>query len=509
MAQLPSLALGLGLQGKPIDRAALNLRRAEGEERAALRAQQKAQKDLDPYKKRVFAVGDKAYLPVHKEMMSDKVAGVWKYLSENADNVDYQQLGNMIYDIESLSQVAQKNYNDIAKLSSNPKYAHLKEDFEALRTISNPNDINSAFQNRAGFQAKIGENGDLVYSTYENMPTETFVTQIIKDKGNTIWEEVDTGKVSTVGGQKFVTLRPTASSVESAIQEAYNNPSVIMTESNQLERELAKTGSLPDLSTDKGKAEFDQQLRDRIEAKTRTTFDINNPNKLAKERGDINIFNQLPGDKNRTMQAVSGQIPFKIDNVQFFAKSAGGIAYGDKDSTIPFTDQTFYSNGQRANVTGQKGTYNYVGASYTLDKDYTVPETIVIKNSDGKKVELKKGRVFKKGALVPSGFENFAYENGADFSPKIIAWAEDSNGQWFYTPSDLSLQAKFMVASKDNKMLIDRTQREQKELSKKLKTFNRKKDDKPAQSQPKAEPKVEVKDANYYKNKYKTSFQTK
>ena len=96
MAQLPSLALGLGLQGKPIDRAALNLRRAEGEERAALRAQQKAQKELDPYKKRILSVGDKAYLPVHKEMMSNKVAGFWKYLSENVDNVDYQQVGNMI-----------------------------------------------------------------------------------------------------------------------------------------------------------------------------------------------------------------------------------------------------------------------------------------------------------------------------------------------------------------------------------------------------------------------------
>jgi hypothetical protein len=290
MAQLPSLALGIGLQGKPIDRAALNLRRAEGEERAALRAQQKAQKELEPYKRRIFAVGDKAYLPVHKEMMSNKVASTWKYLSENADNLDYQQLGNMIFDIESLSGIAQKNYNDIAKLSSNPKYAHLKEDFEALRTISNPNDINSAFQNRAGFQARIGDNGDLVYSTYENMPTETFVTQIIKNKGNDIWEEVDYGKTSTVGGQKFLTVRPTKSAVESAIQESYNNPSVVMTESNQLERELAKTGNLPDLSTDKGKSEFDQQLRARIESKARNAFDINNPIKLSKGMNILTIW---------------------------------------------------------------------------------------------------------------------------------------------------------------------------------------------------------------------------
>jgi hypothetical protein len=48
---LPSLAFGIGLSGKPIDRAALNLRREEGAQRAKAKEADDKRKKLEPYQK--------------------------------------------------------------------------------------------------------------------------------------------------------------------------------------------------------------------------------------------------------------------------------------------------------------------------------------------------------------------------------------------------------------------------------------------------------------------------
>jgi hypothetical protein len=114
---LPSLAFGIGLSGKPIDRAALNLQREAGAQKAKAREVEDKRKQLEPYQKLLMDVGGKAYLPFQRKLMQEKVAGVYKYLADNAENVDWSQLGNIMTDISQSAAMYQDNYKTVSKRS--------------------------------------------------------------------------------------------------------------------------------------------------------------------------------------------------------------------------------------------------------------------------------------------------------------------------------------------------------------------------------------------------------
>jgi len=451
MAQLPSLALGLGLQGKPIDRAALNLRRAEGEERAALRAQQKAQKDLDPYKKRVFAVGDKAYLPVHKEMMSDKVAGVWKYLSENADNVDYQQLGNMIYDIESLSQVAQKEYNQYVKNVNNKNNSLWADELNVLGTATDPNVINETLQNGFGLAGQVTPEGNFAVQMRKAVPADMFAETIIKSEGDRLWQPVQEGETFTKGKSDYLQLTPRAGIVQEVTQSALTNPDVLATEGKLLLNELTSSGRSIDLKDEAQRAEFIRLRDERIAQKIRNKFDVTT---TQRQPGKSTFTFNMGGETEEGKVLAPGTTTVRI-NEEYSAPLYSFYSLSDKNITIPASDKTFKLGGGRLKRTNTS-TYNTVGVAYRVAKD--------------KAFDNPTGKItIKEGTLVPEEELQRMLDNGFEIKPDAVAFFKDADNQWGYDVATGALQSYFLGETKEDKARIEMINQE---LNKKVQELN-------------------------------------
>jgi hypothetical protein len=450
MAQLPSLALGIGLQGKPIDRAALNLRRAEGEERAALRAQQKAQKELEPYKRRIFAVGDKAYLPVHKEMMSNKVANTWKYLSENADNLDYQQLGNMIFDIESLSGIAQKEYNQYVKNVNNPNNSLWADELKVLGTATDPSVINDALGGGFGLSGEIAEDGSFAVQMRKAVPADMFAETIIKSEGDRLWQEVGQGEIVGKGKADYLQLRPRMGIVDEVTRDALANPDVTATEGKLLLNELSNSGRAVDLTNEAQRADFIKMRDERIAQKVRNKFDITSAERQPKG----STFNFNMGETEQGKVLAPGRTSVRI-NEQYSAPLYSFYSLGDKSITIPATDKTFSLGGGRL-VRSNTATYNTVGVTYRTSKDKTF--------------DTPQGKItIKEGTLVPEEEIKRMLENGFEVKPDAVAFFKDADGQWGYDVATGALQSYFLGETKEDKQRIEMINAE---LNKKIEELN-------------------------------------
>ena len=436
MAQLPSLALGLGLQGKPIDRAALNLRRAEGEERAALRAQQKAQKELEPYKRRIFAAGDKAYLPVHKEMMSNKVAGVWKYLSENGENVNYQELGNMIYDIESLSQVAQKEYNQYTKNVNDKNNSLWSDEYLALGQLSDRDAINETLSQGFGLTGQVNPDGTFAIQSRKAVPASDFAQGIIDAEGNNLWQPIGEGELVGKGKSDFIQLRPRAGSIENTTQMALANPDVVATERKLLFNEITNAGGSIDFKDEKQVAEFNRRVNERIATNVRNAFDIT---KAIKEgKGGINIFTgNRETEKGGILEGVDTDIAFSVgsgkNEQKLVSNVYSSVNFGKNEVELAPSSDTRYVDGtpyERAdNVT-----FGQVGISYVTAKPLEF-------EFGGRKFTLP------SGVVVPKKYEQTLVDMGADIEAKVVAYGVDDDGKVLYREASPVFQSKFFTTS--------------------------------------------------------------
>lgn len=458
----PSLALGIGLQGKPIDRAAFNMQREIGAQKALQRKQEKELKELDPFKKQLVDLQSKAYLPAQKELLARETAKVYKYMADNIGNVDQWQLSQMVGELANRSGLYQRNYVEAEKLRNNPKYQHIQGDIEKIFTVSSPEEFNNSFSGNPAFAPQLNELGGLVMQPFEAKSAQTTAQEFINIQKDNIFGPPS---VETIDGIQKEVYRPKEGTFESVLNFTIKDPTTYRFEASNLFNQLAQSGNLPDLKTPKGQQQFDQMVKEKIANDIRSLTEFADYKNVPKKGGTTFNIDLRQGEEE-IMQPTRADIPVNVAGLDLFVETAGGVAYGDQKMTLPFTSETFYTDGQQVETTGEEATYNLITSVMTLDKDFVVPETFVLVTKDGRKQEIRKGTRFPKGHLIPKGVAESLFQAGGRFSPKIVAVAQDGSENWFYTPADMAQQSRFSKASEKNKEVVVRATREQERLNK-------------------------------------------
>ena len=435
---LPSLALGIGLQGKPIDRAALNLRRQEGAEKAKVRAAEALRKKREPYRKMMMELGSKAYFPFQKEIIANKSADFYNMLENSEGEPNFGEISSTFSEIANLGASYQNDYKKYSGAAANPKYNHLNSAFNALNNLPDLEAVNKYFSQNAGVEGEISEGGQINMGIYEQSPTETFVNKYINLQGDNILEPITQAQIDDVGGAEYVTRVPRSGASEDAYKFAINDKSTFFTEANKLQNQLLDAGTMPDLSTEKGNLEFQELVKGTIKEKVTQAFRFTDSKKNSSGQ-TINI-NTGVTDEGGTMQ------PFEVKNmVQYGSKSYPVTSFytnnlGDNIATIPISENTKYANG-KAMKSGGTAVYNQVGVSLVIAKPFTY-------TANGGSIEIPSGYV------VPDGYEEQLIKAGAIVEPRVLAWGLTKNNKWFYSDKTGVVQSIFMKESAEDKQII-------------------------------------------------------
>jgi hypothetical protein len=469
---LPSLAFGIGLSGKPIDRAALNLRREEGARKAKAAEVDDKRKKLEPYQKMIMDIGTKSYLPFQRKIIQEKQAGLWKYIADNAENVDYSQLGGMMTDLSQSAAMYQDNYKTVTKAQSDPKNAHQREVFDIFKTIEDAEGINNALSKFAGF-SNAGVNTDnTVNFTPSPFTTVTdYTAKFVSNPKSNLFQSITDGTLKDIYDRKVVTSVFKPEVYETVVQGIYKDPNQFNSAQNEYFRILQQQNQVPDFTTQEGVDKFNQELDQYIRETSKQTLDNYTKETLLKQGGGgVNIRNIFPADKENPLQPIEGNVIVNYNGVPFSVKVAGGIGFGDRKVTFPTTDETVYAqDGTRPDNLGDEITTNFTGAAYTLDKDFVVPADFIVTNDRGQATTIKAGTRYSKGALVPLGYERDAMQVGASFSPKVVAFGKVSNSdEWIVQPANKDMQSRYLSASAANKKVIEDAVKQQEELKKQM-----------------------------------------
>lgn len=444
----PSLALGIGLQGKPIDRAAFNMQREIGAQKALQRKQDKELKELEPFKKQLIDLQSKAYLPAQKELLARETAKVYKYMADNIGNIDQWQLSQMVGELANRSGLYQRNYIEAEKIRNDPNYQHLQPEIEKIFSISSPESFNEIGAQNPVFGFSLNQLGGLNMQPFEAKAAQKTAQDFINSQRDKIFAPPT---VETIDGIQKEVYRPKEGTFESVLDFTVKDPTTYRFEANNLYNQLAKSGNLPNMKTDEGKQQFDQMVKDKIANDIRSLTDFADYKNVPK-KGGLTI--NMGGETADGEILAPGQSSVRI-NDNYSAPLYSNYSLGNKELTIPAGDKTFRLGGGRI-TRANKATYNTVGVTYRVakDKSFTTPQG---------------NFVLREGTLVPEEELERLLQNGVDIQPDAVAFFRDANGTWGYDVATSALQSYFLGESKDDKPRIEMIN---KELNKKIKELN-------------------------------------
>lgn len=475
----PSLALGIGLQGKPIDRAAFNMQREIGAQKALQRKQERELKELEPFKKQLVDLQSKAYLPAQKELLARETAKVYKYMADNIGNVDQWQLSQMVGELANRSGLYQRNYIEAEKLRNNPKYQHLQPEIEKIFSVSSPEAFNEIGSQNPIFGFSLNELGGLNIQPFEAKSAKsTAQTYINNERGRLFGEPT----VETIDGIQKEVYRPREGSFEDVFNFTINDPSTFKFEQSQLFNQLAQSGNLPDLKTPEGQQQFDQMVKDKIANDIRFQLGFIDLKNIPQKRGDFIINNYPQTQNDGILQPYDTDLVVSYGGKEMPVSSYATVSLGDLKRTVPATSKTRNAKGQRVKAkTGS--TYNQLGVSYVVQS----PTEIVITPSDSDVwnndelreafseylVKDKSGlnkRVyrFEEGMPIPSKLEQTAVNKGVDIDARVLAWALDANNNWIYEDASGTYQSAYLKESDKDKVAIEAIKNRQKEMRDKV-----------------------------------------
>ena len=457
--ELPSLAVGIGLQGKPIDRAQLNYLREKGAEEAKVKKAAVKDKELEGYKKQMLDISGTALFPYQKVIMANKQAEAYKYLADNINDLDQGQIGAKLAEIKNLSAQFKSDYNSIQKLQfqGGSKALPFTKSIDALKSVDDVETLNQILKNDPVANWSVDENNYGFKGTaFDYVPiTESVKTNIDKNFDSYL-EPMEAGVgIGTLGskGNEYANLRLKPQAYSLALTVIRQNPELSGSASFDYSQSDQYKKSKYDLSTVDG---VNNYYKDRdtwvVDNIIKPEFDARTKSRGLPQVSDTNITVNT-GDK--TLQpggTYATRIIAKYNNGEFEVQSPWTKSMGDERMTIQPNVTLFRSDGQPVNPTDYKDvTYNTTGVNYTLDKDYTLKNTFITTDRNGKKIEFKKGQVFKKGSLVPAGAEEDIAKEGAEFSAKPIAFGQAADGTWYYQQSAGTLQSRMAGANTTDK----------------------------------------------------------
>jgi hypothetical protein len=458
----PSLAIGIGLQGKPIDRATLQMQREIGAQKAVQRKQEQALKELEPFKKTLMDLNNQAYIPVQRELLARKTAGVMKYMTDNIGRIDNYQLSTMINDLASDAATYKSDFQSLSKLRNNDKFVHLQPELEAVFTESVPENFNEKFANNPAFRPQLNQRGGLSYQVFEAKGADKFAQDFIKAEGENFF---DVPRIEVIDGQKYEIRSPRQSEFPRFVNAAMSDPSVYSFEASQLFRDLTQAGNMPDVNSAEGKQQFDELLKQRIATKSQDYFNPDRYRPRPSGQGLTIINNMNPEKKGQITSLFDTDIPITYNGVPMTAPVLGSYNISDYDLTIPASSERTNIKGQKVKV-GKKATYNRTGISFVVAK----PKEVVVTqdeaelwNNDrlrqGFEVFLNKSKSspgkrvyeFPSGSVIPSGLEDIANQKGVSSQPKFLAWGLDADNNWFYDNAEGVYQSAYMKESDKDK----------------------------------------------------------
>lgn len=474
----PSLALGIGLQGKPIDRAAFNMQREIGAQKALQRKQDKELKELEPFKKQLIDLQSKAYLPAQKELLARETAKVYKYMADNIGNIDQWQLSQMVGELANRSGLYQRNYIEAEKIRNDPNYQHLQPEIEKIFSISSPESFNEIGAQNPVFGFSLNQLGGLNMQPFEAKAAQKTAQDFINSQRDKIFAPPT---VETIDGIQKEVYRPKEGTFESVLDFTVKDPTTYRFEANNLYNQLAKSGNLPNMKTDEGKQQFDQMVKDKIANDIRSLTDFADYKNVPKKGGlTVNYYAQTQNDG--ILQPYDTDLVVSYGGKEMPVSSYATVSLGDLKRTVPATSKTRNVKGQRVKAkTGS--TYNQLGVSYVVQKPTEIvitPSDSDVWNSDELReafseylVKDKSGvnkRVyrFEEGMPIPSKLEQTAVNKGVDIDARVLAWALDANNNWIYEDASGTYQSAYLKESDKDKVAIEAIKNRQKEMRDKI-----------------------------------------
>jgi hypothetical protein len=492
---LPSLALGIGLQGKYDykQQANLQLARERGRAKAEADAANAAAKKRAPYEKRLLNIRGEGLLPVHAKAIREKVGEALTYFEENPE--DYQGISQRIYDIDSSSK-AYKNQSDLVKKTQSSSY--LRGDADAVSGIMSSDDPD-AIEEALSMNPSTGIRYDKASNNFAIAPTKYIdsklrIDNILQKGGNSYYAPSEDAKVIDVNGKKFTTFQLNPQVPSLVLNEMLSGDNLASANDDYYSYLKSKRMALPDLRTPEGLAEWEGGRNKFLMDDITSEFEARGLIKDVTPRKG-STFNIFAGGE----LANAPENPTSAKTIPF-GKEGKGQDYVNAYPGLPVTTDVQVTLANNTNIwdveTGKrikesnvlKGTYNEPALVYKSKTAYNFPETKV-KMQDGSYQILPARRfdaneplrggyalAMAKRGQAKAGYVAFGITKEGDYETKVIRNLEDVG------------IGEFLKAGKYKQTQLDEINAKAKEAKNKLQKEIESYFSAPAQEKPKGTP---------------------
>jgi len=271
---LPSLAIGLGMQGQPKDYANILMARKKGKEAAQAKADAARQKELEKYGKHIMDWGAKERLPIHNQPLREAYASALqtyeRAMDGAASNIEVMEAAN---NVEQMARTAQLQYKLVDQLSRSGLKSGIQQDaINAVLKYDTFEDLNAALANIPGNTLSVDENLNITGTTYPY--EETFSESVNKMLNNPAYYDYTSPSIVRVGSRNYGLLG-LKSEVSDMVTEAMQSPAMIKSAELDYAAQLRNQGKkLPDRTTEQGRAEWDQGVSEFMGATVKKISDI-------------------------------------------------------------------------------------------------------------------------------------------------------------------------------------------------------------------------------------------
>jgi hypothetical protein len=460
---LPSLALGIGLQGQYDykHQAALDLARAKGRAKAEADEAAARAKKLAPIERRLQRITGEGLLPVHAKAMKQKVMETIDYMQDNPE--DLGGVTQRLYDIEA-TQGAFKTQADLIKKTQTSSY--LQGDADAVSNIMS-SDSPDVIEESLSINPSTGIRYDKASNNFAVAPTKyinssTRIDNILQKGGSNYYMPTEEEKIIDVNGRKFASFDLNPNVADVVLSEMLTGDNLASANDDYYSYLKRNRKGLPNLRSPEGIAEFeagrDKFLKDQIAGEL-TVRGLLRDVTPAKDR-NIYISNNMPSavDENATFEPGGAvNLSYSADpGVIYSATPLAGNALGNFNGQFPYTNTTFdmKTGAPIPKVGNQNSTFNRIDSYYVLSTDVTF-----------------NGVKLKKGMIIPDEAFELAKKNGVlDVKTYATGKENKDGGKSFYTEVPYISDTQLMEATPKDRAIIKKAQEIQKQKLEELKT---------------------------------------
>ena len=192
-----SLALGIGLTGKPESMARFVQLRAQGKAAAQKAKKDKIDAENEGIRKQLASLGGDATLPVFREQIMKEKADLLRQLSNGIANVDYNAATDLIERYKSnLGKYADQTKRILDDKNDANSYAR-----QILQTEKDPAKIREALKNDAGTFKFDDGNMNVLYDDFSYVKPNEYIQKAFND--DNLFQSPTEGEVKRINNQVY------------------------------------------------------------------------------------------------------------------------------------------------------------------------------------------------------------------------------------------------------------------------------------------------------------------